>query len=435
MILPALTARRDAASERSASDRRGQARGGQPMRKPRVGRRRAGYTSLFFIMAMVIGITLAMLVVNWAYLVMVSRRTQQMTDTLARSAVEQLLDEGLLEDDPIVSSTVNQSDDVVAAEAEVADLRIKNNQVAAGAFRLAPDDVHVYVGYVADLNLPATGGNFDTSPPAGSTPAGVLLNTLVVESLRKPGGNPVEILWRGFGTPETINKLSTASYATLDNRVVGFRPTATVNAPLVPLAIESAAWNASRKPGGTVDDFTPSPPGGPLLAANGIVELDVLLENPLAPMPVGTANSALVDFDGSSPLNFAAMPGQITGGVAASQIAGGELSPMLPGWPNLPATQANPVNVAAIAAAFDTVAGSSDPRRIFPLYDSFDVMTDEVDLVGFVAANILEVELLAGPRLRVRIEPAFVVHFTAVTDPNLPDADANVYIHKLRLSR
>ncbi|MCO6458855.1 MAG: hypothetical protein J5I93_26405 [Pirellulaceae bacterium] len=404
-------------------------------RPGRRGTRRAGYSSLLFIMLLVIGVTSCMLVVNWAYVVMISRRTQQMTDVLAMSSVEELLDEGLLQDDPITSTAVNQADDVVDAAAVVDDFREKNNLAAAGAFRLAGGDVEVRFGYVADMSQPVGGANFDLSPPAGATPAGVLFNTLLVEALRKPGGNPVEILWRGFGTPEHLNKLATASYATLDNRLVGFRPTATLTAPLVPLAVEAAAWSASRKPGGMLDEFTPDPPGGPLAAANGIVELDLFLENPLAPMPMGTANCALVDYDGSAPLGFALMPGQTTGGVTSGQIAGGELSPAMPGWPDLPATQTNPLNVAAIVAAFDAVAGSANPRRVFPLYGTYNTMTDEVDVVGFIGATVLEAELQAGPRLRVRIEPNFVVHPTAVTDPTLPDADANVYIHKLRLSR
>ena len=108
------------------------------------------------------------------------------------------------------------------------------------------------------------------------------------------------------------------------------------------------------------------------------------------------------------------------------------LGPATMGMPlPLPATQASPGNTNSLVAALNSVAASTDPRRIFPLYSN--PFTDPLSITGFIAAEILAAANTGGGgsnELNVTIEPAFIVHFTATTAPGEME---NTYIHKLRL--
>jgi hypothetical protein len=113
----------------------------------------------------------------------------------------------------------------------------------------------------------------------------------------------------------------------------------------------------------------------------------------------------------------------------------------------LPAQDNTPggAQTQAIVNALNDVAGSDDPRRIFPLYGTFNNDIDTANIVGFVAARVLQAIRdnpgMPNERLRIVLEPEFIVHFTAVTARtftqgiNSFDVPENVYIHKIRLAR
>src|SRR5688572_1206422 len=78
---------------------------------------RRGYVTVWAIMIIMISIVTLMLVVNWTYLVLASRHTLRLTDTLALTAVYQLLDEQVLSDSHSFPAT--QANDITAANNEI----------------------------------------------------------------------------------------------------------------------------------------------------------------------------------------------------------------------------------------------------------------------------------------------------------------------------
>ena len=397
--------------------------------RPRgAGRRlRRGYASLFAIMFIVIGIVTLMLVVNWTYLVLVSRHTLRLSDTLTLTAVSRLLDEQALSESHVFPAT--QADDITQAQSEITTVGTgflaRNNAAAGPTLRPTAAQLTITPARVDNAAAPVTGpGNFTTTPGAGQP-----YNTLVVEVFRDPNGlNPVELIFRGQGSDNTA-KITSASYATLDSRVVGFRPLAAVRAPVAPLALNSAAWFTTR-PAGANDTQLP----------DGRFELDFTL---LSTSGGGSANSALISLNDLAAFSPGAVATQVTTGIGPADVNGvtGTLGPLAATAPlAFDSQQTSPAaQVATIAAAFNTVAASNNPRRVFPIYAG--AFTDPSNIVGFIGARVINADandLGTGPRLRVRLQPDFVIHSTVETRRLFPGATSvpeNLYIHKIRLTR
>ena len=401
---------------------------------------RQGFGTLLFMLLLVLFIALLMLVLNYAYLAYSQLRAGEVTDTLARTAVPALLDEGLLDIPPVL----DQTDDIAATEVELAVLNTALNNAAGANQRLRfvpgndPDQTDIFVtyGWVEDVSMPITEGGltptFQTTPPA-NTP----LNTLRIEASRPTtGANPLYLFVRGLiSADDAAADIGTISYATLDSRLIGFQPTATVNIPVVPIGIMETAWD------------------GRMGNAGGSSRVD--FQGVLRPIGNvgGTSDIVLLNFDDTASVSVSDIPDQIRYGSSAGDInVNGDtfLGPIIPGslTLDLPADDITPAagDAMAIAAALDDVASgnpTNDRRRIFPLYSMFNDGSGQAELTGFVAATILpQSEYDAGTQqLRLVVEPEFVIHFTAVTtrtyDDGMDNYDVpeNVYVHKLRLSR
>jgi hypothetical protein len=414
----------------------------RPITSKRRSQPRRGFGTLVFMLLLVLFIALLMLVLNYAYLAYSQLRASDVTDTLARTAVPALLNEGLLDATP----NFNQADDMMAAEVEVDTINTALNNAAGVNQRLRytvgsndPDDTDIFVsfGWVEDVSLPITtaGTNptFKTTPPA-NTP----FNTLRVEASRpKQGNNPLYMFVRGLITPtNAAANIGTTSYATLDSRLIGFQPTPTVNIPVVPIGILESDW-----PSRTVD-----------VDGSGRKDFQGQLRQEGASS--GLSNIVLLNFhENAAGVNLSEIPDQIRYGSESADIdINGRdfLGPIIPGalQLTLPADDTTPAagQATAIAAALDDVASgaiTNDRRRIFPLYSTYRNTNGEADLVGFVAATILPQSEYDGgtKQLKLVIEPEFVIHFTAVTTRTYVDGMSNfdvpenVYIHKLRLSR
>ncbi len=368
-------------------------------RKVRVSR--SGVLTIFVLLMLVIAIGMLVLVVNFTWLVLNNRDMQRRSDLLALVAAEELLDEQILSD-----QFPSQEDDVLQAEITVHEFRLANNQVVAGALRVKSSNVTVTAGRVEDVTHPVF---VDMLP----------FNSLRVEIHRfAQGPNPARLLIRGFGAPEAAD-VATASIAALDNRLIGFRPTTTVATPLAPLAISEKAWFSDR-PSESVDRN-----------ANHRLELDVLLRPSAGD---GTANGALIDVDGSIPLDFRLIPHQVSNGIEPDDLGTEMLGPAIPVNPlPLPATDLSPSNTDHIVEAFNAVANSADSRRVFAVYTGD--FSDPLPIIGFVAATVLEAENTGGlyDQIRLAVEPVFIVHFTAVTAAKNREVPENKYIHKIRL--
>ena len=373
----------------------------QELRRRSLGRpRRKGVLTVFVLLFIFIAILMMMLVLNWIWLVLYNRDMQRRSDLLALVAAPELLDEQLLQDRPH-----DQADDAIDAEYIVDVYRKANNRVTSPALRVNRSNVTVKAGRIDNVELP----HFAQTPPYNSVR--VALHRFA------SGPNPARLLIRGFGTPDAVD-VTTVSIATLDSRVIGFRPTSTVAAPLVPLAIDTAAWFEDRCARARDSND------------NNRYELDVVLRSSSGE---GAANAALIDLDEAQPIHLAVIPDQVTDGTWPIDLTHPICGPASPDQPLVvPALQTSPTNTRAILDAFNTVSDRADRRRVFPLYDGDG--GESLGLVGFVAATVLSAQNIGGDenRLSVTVEPTFLVHSTAVTTTD-PRVRENIYIHKLRL--
>jgi hypothetical protein len=364
---------------------------------------------LFFMPVAVGGLAL---VLNWLYLVLAHGNMQERSDVLAIAGVSQLLDENILRDLP-----PNQADDILAAEATVLDYLNRNNAVGPVAFQVNPADVTVAPGFVADVTQPVAGANFDPAP------IGNPYNSLRINIERSGStANPVAMFIRGMGSPDSAD-ITAYGCATLDNRLVGFRPSSTTASPVVPLAIEASAWNVERVVGNMDGN------------GNGRKELNVRLAHSSGSGPA--ANSVLIGFNGA--VGIVSVWNQIFYGITPSDVPGGQLGPATSTTPLTLSAQQSTLNwgqTTSTAHAFNALVATNSERRVFPLYEngSFDGST--VKLIGFAGARVIgATNLDASPdhQLQVTIEPEFIVHVTAWTEPGAPER--NPYIHKIRVSR
>jgi hypothetical protein len=390
---------------------------------------------LAFLFIMLIGIASLALAVNWAYGLLLQQHQQRLCDLLAVDAVHHLLDDDLLADAPVIDALTNQADDVTETNQAIFDnstgLLAQNNNVTANPFHPAASDVTLTFGSVDDasqgpLYVTFLGVyNFD---PSGTS----LYNTLRVDIRRDPASmRRVFPLVRGIVRDSVYDlTLSASSLASIDSRVVGFRPIESSvypdtnkNAPVLPIAVSQNAW------------FNVRPGLGDLHNGNGRKELWVELKD----VPADPANAALIDFDLALSINTSDLPNQIQTGLNSSLVTTGTFGPIHPSLNyRVDATQQTPSNLAALKTAFTGIIGTNQAKRVLPIYNTF---ANPLKLEGFVGVEILDVDLLA-PRLRILVEPAFVIHSTAVTQRFVTDSlnndnpvDENLYVHKVRLTQ
>ena len=450
-------------------------------------------------MYVLIGILMLMLVVNWTYLVLASRHTSRLSDVLAFTAVTDLLDVEWLRNHANFGSTsqTNPSHNNLAfAVAAVNDnsngFLKRNNDVAGVALRanaINPGEVTITSARVPDPAQLAAGANFNAAPVATEP-----YNTLRVEIFRDPAGpNPVLFMMRGFGSP-TAAKITGAATVTLDNRLIGFRPYSVFNAPVAPVSIDQIDWFTTRQSltlGGNSDhnnnlirefDFEikldsdtgedDNSNGNGYGLGNGAIYGN---GNAYA-YAFGLrsfANAVLVSLHTGQNLDITGptLPRQIREGCMSSDFAGGFLGVVAPAGDARPYAAGATIQLdtargnelaaldeMAIVDAFNDVAASSYPRRVFPVHNSY---TDPLTIRGFVGARIISARIRNedhpgngngngngndnhgnGPvhlhRIIVRIEPDFIVHSTVETQTvrngniTVPE---NIYIHKTRLTR
>lgn len=421
-------------------------------RRPRARRVRGGAISAVLPMLLVLGILGSALVLNWSYLVLVNRDLQRKCDLLALAGAPELLDENLLRD-----RTADPQECLRAAAAAVDVYRRENNRIGGRQLRVAPNDVEVRSAFVADVRHGARRdyGAFD-DPRHAPAP-----NALFVGIARRADGDhPVRYLWEGCVPSGKKADVTGGSWALLDNLVVGFRPTATVAAPLLPLAIDADAWHEFRTQTNQGSDQFPH--GG-----NGIRELMLQLRGPDAPGKdkdkdkgkdkdkdkdkEADANAVLVDFTGSSgPFQAERLADQILRGVAADEVPQGLLGPIGAGRSLVCRARRDASEDSSLQLAFwinaaieEAEASGTLLKRALPLYRSQhpghgneNSQADApVELVGWVACSILGAA--SDPvqhRLTVWVEPSYLIHDTVWTVPAGDEApERNPYLYRLRL--
>ncbi|MHC4178986.1 MAG: hypothetical protein ACYSWU_15845, partial [Planctomycetota bacterium] len=322
----------------------------------------------------------------------------------------------------------DQTDDFAEARAVAQRYRRLNNQVQSPALSIHQGDMAVESGHVADV----TGSSpyrFNRSIPLDNPHPPH--NTLHVCCRRLADGNhPVRYLLDLFhaGGPQAVD-VAGGAYATLDNLLIGFRPTDTARSPVMPMAIDASAWALERAIGGDGN-------------GNNIREMVLRLDSPDND-PTPDENAVLIFYD--SAVDVSVLAAQIAGGLTPGDLPlDGTLGPVTSAAP-LWAVAIRQVDTSAYPGLNDDLAhlinqllSAGELKRVFPLYDVFTDPNQQVGqarLVGFVAASILGAAV-EDSRLMVSIEPCFIIHNTCwTTSPSHPTApDRNTYIHKLRLT-
>jgi len=360
----------------------------------------------------------AALAINWSYLTSVFSHMQQAVDTIALAAAPKILDDAVLCD-----MTCDNIDEQVETKTVATVYRNLVNSLAATQLHLQDADVTCTLGNIADTRLRLDDFSFTAGAPA---------NALKIVAHRSAGGaNPVTHLISGLTSTDTADVVAT-SYALLDNQVVGFCPRTNVLAPVIPLAIDRAAFDAR------VGD----------LDGDGIREFMLLL-NSTDPAATDDATGALVDLGGAA-IDLTRIQTQVdAGGLSAADLPGGKLGPLGIGptlaYPNNPnplllsAEQDSPAEatIETIIASLQAIAASDNPTRVFPVYTS--VASGDASVVDFIAANVISaIDESEGAtperqRLKVTIEPCYLIHTTAWTKTDAAPRD--VYVRRLRLIR
>jgi hypothetical protein len=389
-------------------------------------RARRGAVTVLGSLLLVLFVLITVLVVNWGYLVSVNRGMQHLCSIMALAAAPELLDEHLLIDAqgaPLPNQAANRE----AAVRVAYQYRERNNQVVPGTQQVAAEDVVVQTGFVDDV----------TQCPLTLDPLPLEHNTVFVACTRTTdGAHPVRYPVDLSGTMKAV-EIRGGACATLDNLVVGFRPESELAAPVVPLAIRTAAWASER----TRDSN-----------GNGILEITLRLKatslpaDPAEQQLPPEANAALLFFDGvlDEQAIVERLPRQIAQGLLPDDVLPGkEIGPATPArlWPVAAAEQVDDGG-SGTAALAEALRGAVGQKRVFPLLRGFTAIDSHgagtAQIEGFVACVVLEAAIVDG-RLVVAVEPCFLIHHTAWTvapNPDDPlDPARNLYVYKLRLSR
>jgi hypothetical protein len=384
--------------------------------------------ALLAVLFLVVFILLAALVLKWSHLVLLQRNVQQRSDLIALAATAVLLDEDQLRDAD-AQGVADQSDDVAEAFAIANRFRRLNNCLVPHGGLIDEDDICLSVGHVADV--PA-------GQPAVFRPEldpNVPLNTIRVACLKDSSGpNPVSAFVRSAGRANASvadaaamdsAAVSGHAQATLDNLVVGFRPTIRHSSPLLPIAVGGKLWRDDHS--GDQNDNGIAERELRLAIADGDKQTDV------------KASSKLVAF--SKLGTFDECRTQMLIGVEPEDLPGGygALGPATSYQPlPLPAiTIPNVMAAERLVDRINEVATSDEPRRALCVYgEAPGGGGGEVSIVGFVAACVLAARI-DDDQVIVTVEPCYLIHptlWTASLD-SPPRPKPNLYLHKLRLTR
>ena len=373
---------------------------------------RRGVVTLLLTGLIAVGLLLASWVLSREQLRLLEQDMQGHAQAMALAAAPELLDVELLQE-----RAGNQADDVSTA-LHVASDALRSARDNACNQALAQYASHIRPGYVGSVERPEA----DAFKGERS-----LYNALEVQLTKPIQGSP-GLKWLSLWT-QGKGQVSVSARAVLDNRLVGFRAQAERNAPVSPVAVDVHAWWGLRGP-----DLYPSASSLPFStgAGNGIREVVLTLGG-------DESSTALVSWTG--PLHAPTVLAQAERGVRVSETAAGrgELGPIsATALPLVLTGDAHPgFDLQALAQRLLKPAATGQSEiKAFPVYDSLDERTKAAQgqfrVVGFVAARVVNAEVQQG-RMVLALEPAFLVHPTAWTEPWA--SEGNRYIYNLRLVR
>jgi hypothetical protein len=379
--------------------------------------RRRGTITPFFLIALVILMAALAVAIDYSFLSETRVEMQNTTDAAALAGADIFVDDSTLFNSPTAAQNL-----IAASRQEAIDYG-QRNRVAGQPLVLSPNphnfaDSDIVFGMIDD---PAT--KVFVQAQNLNDPTNTFLTSInavrIIGRRTKANGNPAGTLAsRSFGL--SFVDMTTTSTAMLDHNVIGFRPNTSQPLPLAPLAILSNPANP------TSWEFNVTQGNGPP-TANGLHGIVVQL----------TTNGTLLTIGTTTGTDIAS---QLQTGVTAANLSsfGGQFvldatnQLIVPGPPAL-----STADNTALEAALNALAASA-AQRVFPLYSTFDAVTNEATLSGFVAARVVSVQpMVVGQPLTFVLQPTVVAVSAAVTDASRRgvggEAITNPYVVKVRL--
>ena len=369
-------------------------------RVARIGRRQGAALTVLLLFTLPVLLAILCVAVNAAYLAEARTTLQNTADAAALAAVQSLVDDSWLIGDPV------RQLNLIGAARSQAQYYAAHNPVLGQPLTLQlpatatanPVDGDIIFAFLDKPRSPVLAervllvGDLDSS--SGSGPFLPTVNTVRVNARRLQERGTAVGLWggnfTGFGSVDMV----TPATATLDRDVVGFKPVGGEPVPLAPVALLTRAtpgvpssWEMQLQTG--QDNWAFHPAGGGWSAGS-----DFLPEATMAVNADETQASAallllgipdLVGLSGQS--TFA---GQVMAGVSANDLQGMGGAFTLSASSNrlsVAATRGGPSFYSVLASSLNQIKGQ---KRIWPLYESFDAVSGQAVVSGFVAARLVE---------------------------------------------
>lgn len=395
-----------------------------PLRNRRTDRR--GLSAGILLVAMTLIVAVVGLAFNVARLSLAERQLRGGCEAAALAGAAELLDEHVL------MGTEYPADDALAAR-YVAQLYAARNGIDQRPVVLDFNPANdprgdLVVGWVdnpSDLRSPLR-------PWTGAGP----INCLEVTAPAIRARGTALPLWAGRMLGLAEADVVVRARATLDPRLVGFRPEPHVKVPVLPLVVTAEVWHAqaAASAGSENDRYTVDPATGRILTgADGVVEVTLFV--PQDPMPDDQTAPDVMAAAFAPPAGWSleAFATQLREGLSQADLArlGGELL----------ATRDAPLEVPAATVPLDAwtavLPGVAGVNRVWPVGQTASgeaTNPGTAQITEFVAGRLVDIRWRTGdkPGLELIVQPSVLASSSAVVAPG---HEPNPWIAKLQLTR
>lgn len=409
-------------------------------RMPRPARRAA--LTPFLLVTLIGLLAILALVINVLFVSSTQLESQTDAEAAALAGMQAFLDDQLLLGDPTMV-VERMAEARRAAQAQAA-----RNYVRGRPLLLDGNLTNQNYGDVVFGRLDAPRSQVFVTAPVDVTspdPQIVTMNAIRVRADQSQSHGTAVALFLGPLIGQGTIDVRDYGTALFDRDVVGFRPWGVPNVPMVPLAVFSdptgtgeRSWQYQVELMNGTDDFafdrlTKSFAPG----SDSLHEMELLIA--LDAAQLADANVTILNLGATDGTKFAS---QVTDGISGADLAGvgGQIllddmqQELLPGEEVGPPEGSGDLDL--LRAALDTLRARGE-ARVWPLYTSFNAITGEIQVTGFVAARVVEVGAVnPGRPLRVVLQPAVMASSTALTDAArrmAGTASVNPYVGKIRV--
>jgi hypothetical protein len=406
------------------------------------GRRRGFAVSTFFLFAAPIFLIALIFAVNAAYLAQARASLHTSADAAALAAVQSLVDDSWLTQDPttqmnLIAAARVQAQNYGAANKVLGEMLKLHVPATATTNHPLAD---IVFGYADQPRNPDPTQRILFVNDLDGAPFLPLINTVLINARRnKLHGNRIHLIGGQFTGIDHKDALVHAT-ATLDRDVIGFQPQGGQNLPMVPLALYTnpapgtpSSWDNQLQLGSDVWKFDPTS-GTFVPGSDQLVEVTLLVSGDETQASAALLLLGISDL--TSAANQTTYDGQIAQGVSANDLQSMGGSFVL-------ATSNNLLTVAAsrgdnsfysdLANQLNLIAGQ---KKIWPLYEGFDSGAGQAVIAGFVAARVVQANVTANG-VAITLQPCMLSTRTALTNVAQRGVGGvnitNPYICKVRL--